>query len=69
MAARQWTVVVAGNDATLVEVKAAVTGKTHVVTKVVISIQTHANAKFIRVQDSASRLRTVQFATDRSSRA
>lgn len=52
-APRKWTVVATLNDATLVAVKALVVGKTHVVTKVVSIITTHANAKFIRVQDSA----------------
>lgn len=52
-APRYWKTTCTINDATLVPAKAAVTGRTHVVTKVVVVIKTHANAKFIRVQDSA----------------
>ena len=51
--ARYWKAVCALNDATLVPAKAAVTGRTHAVTKVVTIITTHANAKVIKVQDSA----------------
>lgn len=39
------------NDATLVALKAAVTGKTIYVQKITLSIVTHANAKFVAVQD------------------
>jgi len=41
------------NGATLVELMPAVTGRTYHVTKVTLSITTHANAKFAAVQDSA----------------
>ena len=52
-APRKWKAIVTLNNDTPVAVKAAVTGKTHYVTKVVTMITTHANAKFIRVQDGA----------------
>jgi len=46
-------VVVTPNADTLVPVKAAVAGRTHVVTKIVWAIGTHVNAKYMSVQDSA----------------
>jgi hypothetical protein len=52
-APRKWKTVCILNDATLVPAKAAVVGRTHYVTKVVAVITTHANAKLIKVQDSA----------------
>lgn len=52
-APRPWTVVVTPNADTLVPVKAAVAGRTHVVTKIVFGVGTHVNAKAVFVQDSA----------------
>lgn len=53
-APRYWKAVGTLNDATTVELKAAATGRTHVITKVVVIITTHANAKKVIVQDDAN---------------
>ena len=41
------------NGATLVELMPATTGRTYHITKATLSITTHANAKFVKVQDDA----------------
>lgn len=53
MAKRTWHGQATLNGATLVALKTAVTGKTVYVTKITASITTHANAKFLAVQDDA----------------
>lgn len=52
-APRYWKASGTLNGATAVALKAASTGRTHVVTKVVVQITTHANAKLVKVQDGA----------------
>jgi hypothetical protein len=53
MRRRHWSASGTLNNATAVTVKAAVSGKTHYVTKVIVMITTHANAKLVKVQDNA----------------
>jgi hypothetical protein len=48
---RRWRNSVQPNNATPVVAKAAVTGRTHYVTKVTLSFTTHVNAKFVQVDD------------------
>lgn len=53
MARRAFGTSVAPNADTLVEVAAAVTGRTYYITRVTFSKAAHTNAKYVQVQDDA----------------